>query len=450
MSLNRQPVHTLYGGANLFKSETVPRMGHLALSQLQSVAPDCFALAEALGLPEAADFPRTKKARMSLLKRLRRKTIAARTESPGAWFAFEVYERLLHKLRTEPVEDFRIDFEDGYGFRTGAEEDRDAMRSAAETAQAFADGTLPPFFGIRVKPLSSAHRDRSFRTLDLYMRELLRASSGRIPAGFAVTLPKVTTIAEVEHLSGRLGIIETDYGLRLGTIRIELMVEHPRVVMSDARGTYLSQLVQAGKGRVRGLHLGLYDYLSSLGIVGSQQGFRHPSADHLRAVTSVIGSSEHVWISDGAVNTIPIARHRESKLTPRMRAENDRAVRSAWREVFEHVGHSLMFGYYQGWDLHPSQLIPRYAAVFSLFLRDKDEATIRLSSFLQQSARARLVSQAFDDIATGLGLLQFFAKGYACGAFTEDDIAQTGCTVDEVMVGSFPKILGARLSSRGE
>jgi len=37
---DRQPVHTVYGGANLFKSDTCPRMGETALKHLRTYAPN--------------------------------------------------------------------------------------------------------------------------------------------------------------------------------------------------------------------------------------------------------------------------------------------------------------------------------------------------------------------------------------------------------------------------
>src|SRR5260221_10116142 len=45
---DRQPVHTVYGGANLFKSDTCVKMGEIALRNLQTYAPNFVALAKAL------------------------------------------------------------------------------------------------------------------------------------------------------------------------------------------------------------------------------------------------------------------------------------------------------------------------------------------------------------------------------------------------------------------
>ena len=445
MTLHRQPIHTFYGGAHLFSDETVPKMGLLAVRQLLESAPDCFSFAEALELPETSYIPRTDNGRTSLLRRFRRRGAAARGVNEPAWFAFSLFEKVLEKLRTEAVEDFRVDFEDGYGFRGDMEEDRDAVRCARETALAQQEGTLPPFFGIRIRPLTPEFSVRALRTLDLYSKTLLDASSGRLPDGFAVTLPKVSTVWEVDTLVNRLKKLETNIGLEPGSIHIELMVEHPRVVTSDTNGTILVQLIGAGEGRVRGLHLGLYDYLSSLGIISSSQWYRHPSANHLRSVVSAVAASEKVWISDGAVNTIPVGVHRGSNRTEAQRTANEEAIYDGWREIYGHVLHSLRFGYYQGWDLHPSQLIPRYAAVYTLFMREFDRAAKRVKAFVDASAQARTDGQEFDDVATGLGLLTFFAKGYMCGAFSREDLQRTGLTPEECIEGSFSKILQNRV-----
>src|SRR5690349_16274254 len=47
---DRQPVHTVYGGANLFKSDTCVKMGDIALKNLQTYAPDFITLARVLQL----------------------------------------------------------------------------------------------------------------------------------------------------------------------------------------------------------------------------------------------------------------------------------------------------------------------------------------------------------------------------------------------------------------
>ena len=128
------------------------------------------------------------------------------------------YDRVLEKLRTEPVEDFRMDFEDGYGTRSDAEEDGHAVAAA----RAVESAVLPPFFGIRIKPLTEALRARGLRTLELFLKELKT-----VPEGFIVTLPKVTSPGQVAEL-----VREIPAGAS-----IEIMVETPEAIV-DASGRF--------------------------------------------------------------------------------------------------------------------------------------------------------------------------------------------------------------------
>ena len=157
---DRQPVHTVYGGAHLFKADSAVKIGAVALAALEEYAPDASSFAAALGLgPEQAGLAET------------------------------IRSRVVDKLTREPVEDFRIDFEDGYGIRPDAEEDGHAQSVAAEVAAGFAAGTLPPFIGIRIKPMSDELHARSLRTLDLFVTTLTRAAGARLPPNFVVTFP---------------------------------------------------------------------------------------------------------------------------------------------------------------------------------------------------------------------------------------------------------------------
>ena len=52
-SAERQPVHTVYGGAQLFRADSARKIGALALQSLDQHAPDAGTLAAALGMEEA-------------------------------------------------------------------------------------------------------------------------------------------------------------------------------------------------------------------------------------------------------------------------------------------------------------------------------------------------------------------------------------------------------------
>ena len=104
----------------------------------------------------------------------------------------------------------------------------------------------------------------------------------------------------------------------------------------------------------------------------------------------------------------------------------------AWKVHFDHVRHSLVHAFYQGWDLHPAQLPTRYAAVYSFFLEGLDAAAKRLRGFTEKAAQATLLGDVFDDAATGQGLLNFFLRGLSCGAITPEEAAATGLTLEEM------------------
>ena len=152
-----------------------------------------------------------------------------------------------------------------------------------------------------------------------------------------------------------------------------------------------------------------------------------------------------VWLSDGATNIMPIAPNRGENLTAEQIAENSAVVHRAWKLHYDHCRHSLTNAFYQGWDLHPAQLVSRYAAVFAFFLEGLDPASERLRNFVEKAAQATLVGDVFDDAATGQGLLNYFLRAINCGAITEEEaLTRTSLTLDELRSGSFVKILKTR------
>src|SRR5947199_723886 len=207
----RQPVHVLYGGAHLFKRDSAAKLGRHALRALEEHAPDPAAFARIFGMPEE--------------------------------LAAVVHPRVVEKLRREPVEDYRIDFEDGYGLRSDEEEDGHARSCAREMAAGLAAGSLPPFCGLRIKALTEETRDRAVRTLDLFLTAL-----GPLPPGFVVTLPKVTSLEQVAALADLCDLFEPALGFPVGALKLEIMVETPQAL------TDLLPLVQAARGRCVAAH----------------------------------------------------------------------------------------------------------------------------------------------------------------------------------------------------
>lgn len=413
---DRQPVHTVYGGAQLFKADTAVKLGEKARAALAKFGSD----------PE---------------------TFLAAIEpgqTPDPVFAQRLYARVKDKLEKEPVEDFRIDFEDGYGNRPDEEEDGHAVAAAREVLAGHKQGILPPFLGIRLKPFTEELKVRSLRTLDLFLTTLVKESGGNLPRPFYITLPKITVAEQATALDQLLTQLESALSVPHHTFEVELMIETTQAIFSADGEVPLLKMVQACGGRCRAAHFGTYDYTASCKITAAYQDMLHSACDFARDTMQVALAGTGIWISDGATNILPVEPHR-GDLTPDQVRENYRAVRDAWALHYEHVQSSLRKAYYQGWDLHPAQLPTRYAAIYSFFLKGLDAAGERLTNFVSKAAQATLVGDVFDDAATGQGLLNFFLKALNCGAITEEEAIQaTSLTLDELHSRSFVKILENR------
>jgi citrate lyase beta subunit len=391
----RQPVHTFIGAADTFTSDAAQRAGRQAIDTLNQFAPDAPAFARMIGLPAGI---------------------------PG--LAELVRARVISKLEREPIEDYRLDFEDGYGTRPDAEEDGHAAAAAREIAAGISAGTLPPFIGIRIKPMSKELHARSLRTLDIFVTTLVK-SAKRLPPNFAVTATKVMTPAHVSAVAQKCSTLEKKLRLRRNAIQLELMIETPQAIVAADGRIALPALVKAGKGRVRGAHFGVYDYTALCGITAAWQHPRHLACDVAREMMRVSLAQTGVMLSDGSSNILPIPPH----------------VQTAWKQHFDDVTHSLVNGFYQGWDLHPGHLPTRYAAIYAFYLSARPAATARLSNFFTKAAKA---GAAFDDAATGQALVNFFNRGLSSGAITLAEAMETGLDESEFGGRSFRAILSAR------
>lgn len=409
----RSPVHVAYGGADRFSAETPAKFGRIALGTLTAYAKNAKAFAEIFGLDRKAADP--------------------------------VFERTSAKLRSEPIEDFRIDFEDGYGFRPDAEEDAEAERCAAEFVKAFQDRTITSFSGFRIKSYAAETRDRARRTLNIFLDELLERTKGKLPENFAVTLPKITDKKEVAALCRDLKKIEKMARIKEGSVKIELMVEHP-LALIDKKGNFaLRPIIEAARGRCTAAHFGAYDHTAALGIAASHQGIAHPACDFARQMMLATLAPLGIRVSDSITPEMPVPVHRGEKLSAKQKAENKAAVIAGWRTHFVNVRRSMANGFYQSWDLHPNQLVARYAAVYSFFLEAADAQASRLRSFIEKATRATLTGSTFDDAATAMGIVNFFRQGTDCGAFREAELEQiVGLTSVEMRAASFREIAGAR------
>ena len=445
----RQPVHTVYGGAHLFKADSAKRLGQLAQRALDQFAPDFLTFAKALNFPGAAELPETIDAAAELVTDLERGPEPARRESNSAWLAHTIYNRVTEKLQREPVEDFRIDFEDGYGNRPDDEEDGHAASAAIEAAKGSKEGTLPPFIGIRIKPFNEELRARSFRTLDIFVSTLLEENNGRLPGNFVVTLPKITIPQQVAAIAALLERLENKNGLAAESLKFEMMIETTQSIINSNGQINLPLLLGAANGRCVAAHFGTYDYTAGCNITAAHQHMMHPACDFAKSMMQVSFAGTGIWLSDGATNIMPVPPHRFAdggpQLTPQQIEENREVVHRAWKLHFDHIQHSLINGFYQGWDLHPAQLPTRYAAVYAFFLQSLAPASERLKNFVEKAAKATLVGDVFDDAATGQGLLNYFLRAINCGALTEAEALKlSGLTLPELRSASFVKILKNR------
>ena len=369
----RQPVHTVYVPADRFDEDTVPTWGATALQVLDEHAGTSAELAEVFDL------------------------------EPG--LAAVVEERVRRKLATEPIEDLRVDFEDGYGVRPDADEDEAAGAAVAALAAVVAAGRAPAYHGVRVKCLEAPLRARSVRTLDLVVGGL--AAADALTPGFVITLPKVTSVDQVEAMVVVLAALESEHGLARGTLRFEIQVETPQSILGSDGSALVARMIHAADGRCTGLHYGTYDYSASLGVSAQHQSMEHPVADHAKAVMQVAAAGTGVFVSDGSTNIIPVGDHD--------------AVLAAWRLHARLVRRSLAQGVYQGWDLHPAQLPSRYVATYAFFREGLDQAAVRLHAYVHGGRSGFL-----DEPATAAALAGFVLRGVECGAV---DLAE----VDELI-----------------
>ncbi|MBA3309463.1 MAG: aldolase [Nocardioidaceae bacterium] len=384
----RQPIHTVYVPAHEVTADLAHRWGDAAKASLDAHAPSPMEMAKALEVPAAE--------------------------------VVAVWPLLLAKLEREPIEDLRIDLEDGYGDRGDATEDADAVAAARALGTAHALGLAPPYCGIRFKSLEAATRRRGLRTLDLVLGALL--AQGPLPYGWTVTLPKVTSVEQVEAMVEACARLEAAYGLADHRLTFEVQVEAPQAVLGSDGVATVSRLIHASDDRCTALHFGTYDYTAALGIPAGHQAMDHPAADHAKAVMALAAAGTGVWLSDGSSNVLPVGERSD--------------VHQAWATHARLVRRSLERGIYQGWDLHPAQLPSRYLATY-LFLRaGLDEVGARLRRYAGGGGGAVL-----DEPATAQALAAGLVRGVHCGAVTVAEAESvTGSDIDQLKAWAMRRV----------
>jgi citrate lyase beta subunit len=386
---SRQPVHTVYVPADRYTPELPAVWGRAALA-----AVDAAGGIEALAVTVGVD----------------------------ADVATAIAPRVREKLEREPIEDLRIDFEDGYGGVGDDVEDADAVRAAKRVVAAAGAGFAPPFVGIRFKSFEAQTRARGIRTLDLFLSALLE--HGGLPSGLALTLPKVSTVAQVVVMADVAEALEHAHGLADRRLRFEVQVETPQLILGADGRSPVAQLPLAAPGRISGLHYGTYDYSASLQIAARYQSMEHPAADLAKGIMQLAVAGTGIRLSDGSTNILPIG---------------DRAE-EAWRLHARLVRRSLERGFYQGWDLHAHQLPTRFIATYAFYREGYPEASARL-----RDHRANTTGAVLDEPATVRALAGFLLRGVQCGALSAAEIAaDTG--IEE---GALAALAHPRLNQEG-
>lgn len=353
----RQPVHTVYVPADRYASDLCPAWGKLALQAIDEHE-------------------------------------AVFTELVGD---ADVAARVRDKLRAEPIEDLRIDFEDGYGPHPDHAEDEAARAAAVALANSLRDGTAPPFHGLRIKSFEAPTRARGVRTLAIFLETL--ADAGGQPG--VITLPKVTSVDQVEAMVFACKRLETSLGV--GRLGFEIQVETPQSILGPDGTALVARMIHAADGRCTGLHYGTYDYSAFCGIAAEHQSMAHPVADHAKLVMQAAAAGTGVRLSDGSTNVLPVGDN----------------MRAGWELHLSLVRRSLERGFYQGWDLAPAQLPTRYAATFAFYRRALDRAATRLRDYVRRSDSAIL-----DEPATARALADFLLRALHCGATTDTELEQ--------------------------
>ena len=367
----RQPLHTVYVPGHNYHADLITEWGTRAAEALAENGGTAAEFAAAAGL--------------------------------DADLMADLYPRIQAKLEREPIEDLRIDFEDGFGDQGDEAEDAAAVAAARALTASLAAGTAAPFHGIRFKSFEAATRHRGLRTLDTFVGEMARG--GAIGDGFLLTLPKVTAIEQVSAMSTTCDWLEATYGLASGRLGFEIQVETPQSIIGMDGTVAVSRMIQAAQGRCTGLHYGTYDYSASCGIAAEYQSMEHPAADFAKSFMQVSAAGTGVFVSDGSTNILPVG--------------DANAVHGAWALHARLVRRSLERGFYQGWDLHPAQLPTRYAATFAFYRDGFDVAAARLLAYTGGGD-----SQYMDEPATATALAGFVLRGVECGAVSEEEATQ--------------------------
>ncbi len=377
----RQPVHTVYVGMDRYTPELPAQWGQQAL-----------AAAAAHG------------------------GVAGVAELVGLGGDAGLIANVQRKLENEPIEDLRLDAEDGYGDHP-EREDQDVVLMATRVAEAMERGLTTPFIGTRFKCLEAPTRRRGLRTLDLFVSTLMNRA-GRLPEGLTITLPKVSTLEQVEVMVEVCRKLEQAHGLPERTLTFEVQAETPQIILGGDGTITAARLLRVGDGRITSLHYGTYDYSAFLGIDAAHQSMEHPVADAAKDLLQLAVAATGVHLSDGSTNILPIGEQ----------------APAAWALHARLVRRHLERGIRQGWDLHPAQLVTRYLATYAYYRDGYEQAATRLANYL-----GGVQTAIMDEPATARALAGFLHRGIVCGAISAEDLAAVApLTPEQVAEGARP------------
>lgn len=367
----RQPVHTVYVPADKFNGTVAADFGQAALQAIADYIPNPGEFTRSLGINDHD----------------------------------VIWDKLIAKLVSEPIEDVRVDFEDGYGIRPSAEEDEHVARAIGEIQQADV-----PFIGMRIKCFEKLTRERGLKTL----HDVISGLAPNLPENFIVTLPKVTYAEQVAVMAKACDELEKSLGLAHGTIGFEVQVETAQAILGPSGQATVAQMIDAGQGRVTAFHYGTYDYSASVGISAAYQAMDHPAADFAKLVMQVAAAGTGVRLSDGSTNILPVG--------------DKTAVTSAWNLHYSLVRRHLTRGYYQGWDLHAHQLVTRHLATITFYREGFVAGVNRLTNYL-----GRAESGVADEPATAIALARYVIRGIEAGAVSAEELKDaSGLSVDDL------------------
>ncbi|MCZ2356157.1 MAG: hypothetical protein LC115_05620 [Bacteroidia bacterium] len=371
--------HVVYGGAHRFSETTITKLERIAVTIWQQYSQNN---------PEFAQ------------EILPKEILPANNSALETW-----YQSVSNQLTQKSIFDYRIDFEDGFGYKPKDIYLAEATRIGKLLAEMPAIQTR---LGIRILSFQPERVELSVEILSTFLETFYQFSQGKLlPKNFVITLPKIKELAEIQLLTNLLDEAEETYNQRF---EVELMLETPEVLSAE-----LNTWLRTTDSRCSALHLGVYDLLSALGIPSDYQATNHEICHQVLLKALSVSSGKNVRVSTGAALQLAIPPHSDPQ-NDIQQHENKQFITNSWRKLADYHLDSLRMGVFQGWDLHPNQIPIRIAVYHAFFQKHFSGMMLRLQNFELQGKEATRNGQQFDDQASVQGLLNTLEIGRLCGA----------------------------------